>query len=142
MVILVLLTSICCACRFSKTSSNVISFTRTINTSDLIDVTGGASKDLLNYTKTEKSTFINKILYISHGMLKARVELGHHYNSTSSGDTNNTNFEFGKEFEANGTYELERVYCKRKSKRSLVFVNLDASNIQKGSLTGIIDIGM
>lgn len=77
-------------------------------------------------------------------MLKARVELGHHLNSASSSNTstNNTNFDFGKEFEANGTYELERVYCKRKSKRSLVFINLDASNIQKGSLTGFIDLGM
>ena len=76
-------------------------------------------------------------------MVKARVELGHHHhNSTSSSDTNNTNFDFGKEFEANGTYELERVYCKRKNKRSLVFVNLDSPNIRKGSLTGIIDLGM
>ena len=123
-----------------KTSGNVTSFTRTINSSDLIEVTGGASKDFLNYAKTEKSTFINKILYRSHGMLKAGVELGHHHNLSS--DANNTNFDFGKEFEANGTYELERVYCKHRSKRSLVFVNLDASNIQKGSLTGNIDLGM
>ena len=75
-------------------------------------------------------------------MLKARVELGHNHNSTSSNDTDNINFDFGKEFGANGTYKLERVYCKRKSKRSLVFADLDSSNIQKGSLKGIIDLGM
>ena len=125
---------------FAKTSSNVISFTRTIKTSDLIEVTGGAPKDSLNYAKTEKSTFINKILYRSFGTLRARVDFGHEHSEPAS-DTFNPNFNFTDEFQTNGTYVLERVYCKKRNKRSLIFVDLASSNVRKGSLKANIDSG-
>ena len=125
---------------FAKTSSNVISFTRTIETGDLIEVTGGVPKDSLNYTKTEKSIFINKILYRSFGTLRARVDFGHEHSEPAS-DTFNPNFNFTDEFQANGTYVLERVYCKNRNKRSLIFVNLASSDVQKGSLTANVDLG-
>ena len=128
-------------CSFAKTSSNVISFIRTFKTSDLIEVNGGAPKDSLDYTKTEKSTFINKILYRSFGMLKARVNFGNEQSSGSSSDTFNPNFKFGDEFQANGTYMLERVYCKKRNKRSLIFVDLSSSNVQKGSLKATVKLG-
>ena len=36
---------------------------------------------------------------------------------------------------------LERVYCKQKSKQSLVFADLASSNVQKGSLKATINLG-
>ena len=74
-------------------------------------------------------------------MLKSRIQFGHEQNSESSSDTFNPTFDFGKEFEANGTYVLERVYCRQKSKRSLVFDDLASSNVQKGSLKATINLG-
>ena len=74
-------------------------------------------------------------------MLRARVEFGHDQNSEPASDTFNPNFDFGDEFEANGTYVLKRVYCKRRNKRSLIFADLASSNIQKRSLKAIIDLG-
>ena len=71
-------------------------------------------------------------------MLKSSVEMGHDKNSASSSDTK---FKFGKEFEANGTYVLERAYCKQKNKRSLLFADLASPNIQKGSVKAIINLG-
>ena len=120
----------------------MISFTRIIKTNDLIEVTGGAPKDSLNYAKTEKSTFINKILYRSQGKLRTKVDFGHEQNSEPAGDTFNPNFDFGDEFQANGSYILERVYCKQRNKRSLVFVDLASTNVQKGSLKATIDSSM
>ena len=126
---------------FAKTSNNVVSFTRTFETSDLIEVAGGAPKDSLNYTKTEKSTFINGILYRSHGTVRIRVDFGHDQNSEPASDTFNPNINFSEEFQANGTYTLEKVYCKQKQKRSLTFVDLASSAVQKGSLKATIDLG-
>ena len=120
----------------------MISFTRIIKTNDLIEVTGGAPKDSLNYAKTEKSTFINKILYRSQGKLRTKVDFGHEQNSEPGSDTFNPNFDFGDEFQANGSYILERVYCKQRNKRSLVFVDLASTNVQKGSLKATIDSSM
>ena len=81
-------------------------------------------------------------MYSSRGMLESRIEFGHDQNSEPSSATFNPKFDLGKEFEANGTYMLERVYCKQRSKRSLVFADLAAPNIQKGSIKAIIDLGM
>lgn len=109
-----------------------------------MDIVGGASKDSLNYNKTEKSVFINNILYKSQGMLKARLGsklgFGDGQTSKSLNDTSNLNFNFGKGFEANGSYILERIYCKQKSKRSLIFADLASTNIQKGSIKATIDL--
>lgn len=125
---------------FAKTSSNVVSFTRTFKTNDLIEVTGGIPKDALDYAKTENSIFINTILYRSRGTLRTRVDFGHEQNAEPASDTFNPNFDFSDEFQANGTYTLERAYCKQRNKRSLIFVDLAASGVQKGSLKAAIDL--
>ena len=127
---------------FAKTSNNVISFTRTIKTGDLIEVAGGAPKDSLNYAKTEKSTFINKVLYRSQGRLRTQVDFGHEQDSEPASDTFNPDFDFSDEFQANGSYILERVSCKHRNKRSIHFVDLASSNVQKGSLKATIDSSM
>ena len=109
---------------------------------DLVKVTGGTPKDSLKYKKMEKSTFVNKILYKSIGMLKTRIDFGHDHNSQPASDTFNPNLDFGDELEANGSYILEKVYCTQRNKRSLAFVDLTSSNIRKGSLMATITLGM
>lgn len=99
------------------------------------------SKDSLGYAKIEKSTFIDKILHKSHGTLRIKAGFGHDQNSEAASDTYNPNFDFGDEFQVNGTYVLEKAYCKQRSKRNLVFTDLADSNIQKGSLTAVINLG-
>jgi len=74
-------------------------------------------------------------------MLRARIEFGKEINSKPASDTFNPDFDFSDEFEANGTYILERVYCKQRSKRSLVFADLTSSDIRKGSLKATVDLG-
>ena len=120
-----------------------MSFTRSFNQSDLIEVPGGAPQDSLNYTKMEKSTYINKVLYRSHGKLNIRVDFGHDQLQAPepANETFNPDLDFSDEFQANGTYMLERIYCKQRNKRSLVFVNLASSNVQKGSIKAIVDSG-
>ena len=118
-------------------------FTRSVASSDLIDISGGAPKDSLDYMKLEKSTFVDKVLYKSSGVLKARVEFGHELNrkSSSSSKTFNPNIDFGEEFQANGTYAITKIYCKQRSKRSFSFADLSKPNIHKGSIRAVIDLG-
>lgn len=80
-------------------------------------------------------------MYRSYGMLRARVEFGHDQNSESASDTFNPDFDFGDEFEANGTYVLKKFYCKQRSKRNLIFIDLTSSNIQKRSLKATVNLG-
>ena len=122
------------------TSNNVTSFIRTFNTSDLIDIVGGAPMNFINYSKVEKTTFINNHLSTSHGTLHAKLEFGHNKSSTSPNDTFSSSFDFGRAFEVNGAYVLEKVYCKHRNKRSVIFTDLTSSNIQKGSLKAIVDL--
>ena len=123
---------------YVKTSTKVVSFIRSFNEVDLLELPGGAPKNSLGYAKTEKSTFINNILYKSHGMLRMKVLFR---NSESPSDTIDSKFDFSNEFQANGTYVLEKVYCKRRSKRNLAFANLAQSNIQKGSIKATTNLG-
>ena len=81
-------------------------------------------------------------MYKSRGTLKSRIEFGREQNYKPSSNKFNPQFDFGKEFEANGTYVLERVYCKQRNKRSLIFTDLASShNIQKGSIKAVINLG-
>ena len=125
---------------FLKTSKNVTSFIRTFNKSDLIEIVGGAPKDSISYGKIEKTTFINGILFTSRGTLHAGLELGHNQSLTSPNDTFSSSFNFGKAFEVNGAYVLEKIYCKQRNKRSVIFTDLTSSNVQKGSLNAVIDL--
>ena len=75
-------------------------------------------------------------------MLKTRVDFGSQNNSEPASNAFNPNLDFGDEFQANGTYALERAYCKQRNKRSVVFVDLASVNVQKGSLKATIDSGV
>ena len=122
----------------------MLSFTRTIKAEDLIDISGDVPDNSLDYTKHEKSTFINKVLYSSSGILIVRVDYGQDKGSTSeppASDTFNPNFHFDKEIEVNGTYMLKRRYCKQRQRRSFIFTDLTSNNIHKGTLKAIMDAG-
>ena len=127
--------------RYLKTSNRVISFTRKIKTKDLIDVSGDVPKNSLDYSKQEKFTFINKVLYSSCGMLRARVDYGNKSSESPASDAFNPNFHFDKEFEVNGTYILTRRYCRQRQRRSFIFTDLTSYNIQKGTLKANINVG-
>ena len=122
----------------------MISFTRSIKSKDLLDISGGAPKDSLDYMKQETSTFVNKVLYSSRGTLRVKVDFGHNVSSDHeppASDTFNPNFHFDKEFEANGTYVLTRRYCKQRQRRSFIFVDLKSDDIQKGTVKAIMNMG-
>ena len=128
--------------RYWKTSSRVVSFTRSIKSKDLIEVSGNVPDNSLDYAKQETSTFVNRILYSSHGTLRARVDFGHNKSTeTPASDTFNPNFHFDKEFEANGTYVLTRRYCKQRQKRNFIFADLTSHTIQKGTIKATINVG-
>jgi len=117
-------------------------FTRSIKSADLIDISGGAPRNSLDYIKLEKSTFIDKVLYKSSGVLKARVDFGHGKSAEpSSSKTFNPNIDFGEEFQANGTYEITKMYCSRRHKRSFSFADLSNPNVHKGNIKAVIDLG-
>ena len=127
---------------FETALGSEITFTRTITRDDLIDIGGGAPKDSLDYTKQENSTFINKILERSHGVLQVRVNFGHDQNSAAPSDgTFNPKFDFSKEFEVNGTYSLDKMYCKQRSKRTITFADLSEPDVHKGTIRAVIDLG-
>ena len=116
----------------------MVSFTRHFKEDDLLEVTGGMStQDLLVYTKTEQSTFINKVLYKSRGTLRTKV----FFKNDQHSETFNPEFGFSDAFQVNGTYMLEKIYCKQRSKRNFVFANLASSKFQKGSLKATINSG-
>ena len=117
--------------------------TRSVTRTDLIDISGGVPEDSLDYMKLEKSTFVDKVLYSSSGILKARVDFGHELKSksSSSSKTFNPNIDFGEEFQANGTYTITKMYCKKRTKRSFSFVDLSKPYVHKASIRAVIDLG-
>ena len=128
--------------RYSKTSSRVVSFTRTITSKDLIEISGNIPDKSLDYTKQEKSTFVNKVLYSSQGFLRARVDYGKKQDSeTPTSDTFDSNFHFDKEIETNGTYTLIRKYCKQRKRRNLIFADLTSTDIHKDTLKAMMNMG-
>ena len=120
----------------------MVSFTRSITTKDLKEISGDVPCNSLDYTKQEKSTFVNKVLYSSRGFLTARVDYGKKKNSESqASDTLNSNFHFDKEIETNGTYVLERKYCTQRKRRSFIFADLTSFDIQKDTLKAVMTMG-
>ena len=86
----------------------------------MIDIGGGAPADSLEYTKEENSTFIDQVLQRSQGAMRVKIDFGHDQNSETPDDgTLNQSFDFGKEFEVNGTYTIEKMYCMQRSKRTI-----------------------
>ena len=120
----------------------MVSFTRSITSKDLIEISGSVPDNSLDYTKQEKSTFVNKVLYSSQGFLKVTVDLGKKKDSEPlASDTFDSNFHFDKEIETNGTYLLIRKYCKQRKRRNLIFADLTSTNIQKDTLKAMMNMG-
>ena len=120
----------------------MVSFTRSITSEDLIEISGNIPDNSLDYTKQEKSTFVNKVLYSSQGFLKVRVDYGKKKDSeTPTSDTFDSNFHFDKEIETNGTYTLIRKYCKQRKRRNLIFADLTSADIQKDTLKAMMNMG-
>lgn len=120
----------------------MVSFTRTIKANDLIDINGNVPDNSLDYAKQEKSTFVNKVLYSSHGMLRARVDYGKKRKpERPASDGYDPNFHFDKEFEVNGTYVLTRRYCKQRQRRNFIFSDLTSHIVAKGTLKAAMNTG-
>ena len=125
---------------FGRTSGGVFVFSRDIETKDLIQMAGGASSDSSRYTKHEKSIFVNKILQKSRGKMKIKLDFGDlQENDDSPNDDVNKDFDFGKDFESNGTYLMEKAYCKRRTRRNAMFPDLRAPSVKKATLLATID---
>ena len=108
----------------------------------MIDIGGGAPVDSLEYTKEENSTFIDQVLQRSHGVMRVKIDFGQDQNSDAQDDgTLNQSFDFSKEFEVNGTYTIEKMYCNQRNKRSITFANLKGPNVQKGTIRAATDLG-
>ena len=125
------------------TESNGIKFTRTVRTSDLITMVGEVPQNALVYDKVEESAFVGLILQESHGKLEVRINFG---NGEESDEDNNDStydntMDFSKQFQSNATYSMKRAYCQSKSKRGAIFTDLSASDVERGSLLAVIDVG-
>jgi len=123
--------------RVDRKSGGVTVLTRTVTTSDLIQMASEVPDDSMIYTKKEESVFLDRILQKSRGIVRVEVDLGHQSASQendkphSESDTFNPNFGFDKEFASNGTYLIEKMHCKKRAKRSVSFSNLDAPHVRK-----------
>ena len=121
-------------------------FTRKVGTGDLIKMASQVPQNSLVYDKVEESTFTGSILQESHGAMKIKIDFGSATNENDnnyyedSGTYDNT-IDFGNQFQSNGTYTTEKVSCQKRSKRDVVFADLTASDIERGSLLAVIDIG-
>lgn len=120
-------------------------FSRDVLTNDLIEMANGADKDSLVYTKHEESIFVAKILQRSRGILKLKLNFGSNQNESnlphSAKDTIDKNIDFSKKFETNGSYLIQKVFCKQRAKRNMIFADLKAPNVKKASLLVTIDLG-
>ena len=127
---------------FNTTSGDVIVFSRDIKASDLIHMAGGAPGDSSGYVKHEESVFVNKILQKSHGKMKIKLEFGDRNDDDddSSNDDMDKSFDFGKEFESNGSYFIEQAFCKQRTKRNTIFADLRAPSVKKDTLLAAIDL--
>ena len=120
-------------------------FSRDIKASDLIHLPGGAPGDSSGYVKHEESVFVNKILQKSHGRMKIKLEFGDLNDDDDDDDDSANNdvdkkFDFGKDFESNGSYSIEKAFCKHRTRRSAIFSNLKAPNVKKDTLLAEIDL--
>ena len=123
-------------------------FSRDVLTNDLIHMANGADKGSLSYNKHEESVYINKILERSRGTLRLKLDFTHDSNQNVSylPDDNDESIidkstDFGKEFSSNGSYMIQKVYCKQRTKRNVVFADLKAKGIEKATLLATIDLG-
>ena len=118
-------------------------FSRDVRTNDLIQMAGEAERDSIAYIQHEESVFSNKILQKSRGILKIKLDFSDHQNEFDDDDTTanvNKNLDFGKELESNGSYLIQKVYCKQRAKRDITFPDLQESNVEKSTLLATIDL--
>ena len=115
-------------------------FSRDVRKTDLIEMPVGASSDASGYIKHEESIFVNKILKRSRGKMRIKLDFGDIQNNDDSSSDLDTNFDFGKEFESNGSYLIEKAYCKRRIRRNTIFSDLKAPNVKKATLMATIDL--
>lgn len=118
-------------------------FHRDVTRDDLIQMANEADKDSIAYVKHEESVFVNKILQRSRGTLKLKLDFGGDQDTidVSSDEENiiNKNIDFGKDFGANGSYLIQKAYCKQRTKRTVIFADLQASDVVKATLLAAID---
>ena len=130
---------------FNRTQSNVVMFSRDVLANDLIEMANGGDKDSLVYTKHEESIFVAKILQRSRGILKLKLNFDGNQNGSdlpnNAEGTIDKDIDFSKEFETNGSYLIQRVYCKQRTKRSMIFADLKSPNVKKSTLLATIDLG-
>lgn len=107
---------------------------------------GEAERDSIAYIKHEESVFSNNILQKSRGKLKIRIDFSDNENefdvpNNDDGTAHvNKRLDFGKELESNGSYLIQKVYCKLKTRRDITFPDLQDSNIEKSTLLATIDL--
>ena len=125
---------------FDKASKGTVMFSRDIEAEDLIQMPDGASGESSGYVKHEQSVFVDKILQKSQGKMKIKLNFGDFQDDDLSNDDDvDTSFDFGKEFESNGTYLIEKAYCKKRDRRSAIFSDLSTPSITKATLLATID---
>ena len=123
-------------------------FTRKVGTGDLIKMAGQVPQNSLIYDKVEESTFAGSILQESHGAMKIKIDFGPADKSNEDDNgyydddgTYDNTIDFGNQFQSNGTYTIKKVFCQRRRKRDVTFADLTASDIERGNLLAVIDIG-
>ena len=111
-----------------------------METSDLLQMAGGDVEDShsIIFIKHEESVFINKLLQRSRGILKIKLDFSDDHDNEDD-STEDKTFDFGKEFESNGSYLIQKLYCKQRARRNVVFVDLKAPNVEKATLLATID---
>ena len=106
---------------------------------------GGAPGDSSGYAKHEESVFVNKILQKSHGKMKIKLDFGDREDDDDDDDDDSSNdmdksFDFGNEFESNGSYFIEQAFCKHRNRRSAIFADLQAPSVKRDTLLAAIDL--
>lgn len=121
-------------------------FSRDVRTNDLIQTAGEDNRDSIAYTKHEESVFIKNVLQKSRGILKIKLDFNDDQNEfdVPNGDDTTVNvdkdLDFGKELESNGSYLIQKLYCKQRVRRSATFSDLKAPKVEKATLLATIDL--
>lgn len=129
-------------CSFNETSNDVIMFTRKVMTEDLIKMASALPSNSIYFNKHEESIFDYKVLRLSRGELRVKVDFGETDTpapNITSDTLYNSMIDFGKQFQSNGTYSIKKAYCKQRMRRSITFADLAASSVKRGDILATID---
>lgn len=132
-------------CSFDRTSGGVTVFSRDVKTNDVIQMAGEADGKSIAYAKHEESVFKNNILQRSRGILKIKLDFSD--NDSEFDEPNDDKdahvdkeLDFGKELESNGSYLIQIMYCKQRTRRNAIFSDLKAPSVKKATLLATIDL--